>query len=285
MKFIIGCLTVIGCVFGGYMAMGGHIGVLWQPFEYVIILGAGIGAYIISNSGHVLKHTLGGLGGLLKPPTYKKADYMELLGMLYSLFKTVKTKGWLAIEAQLDAPYESDLFKPYGKFIANHHAVDFLCDYLRMAATGAQNPHDIEALMDEEIDTLRHEEMHVSHAMQGLADGMPALGIVAAVLGVIKTMGSITKPPEVLGHMIGGALVGTFFGVFVSYGFFAPMASSMKARAESDCVYFVCIKLGLLAFMKGSPPAIAVEFARKALTSDIRPTFAEVEAHTQGAPA
>ncbi|WP_240230113.1 flagellar motor stator protein MotA [Devosia lacusdianchii] len=285
MRLIIGIVVVFASVLGGYMALGGHLEVLFQPFEYVIILGAAIGAFIIGNSGAVLKGTMGTFGTLFKGPKYNKAAYIELLGMQFTLYKLVQSKGILALEQHIENPHESTLFNRFPKFAANHHAVEFVCDYLRMVTLGANNVHEIEALMDEELETHHQEQHRLVNAMQSLADGTPALGIVAAVLGVIKTMGSIAEPPEVLGHMIGGALVGTFFGVFVAYGFFGPFAQSLRNSYEAESKYFLSLKAGLLAHISGQVPVMAVEFARKALLSEDRPTFAEIDESTSNLQA
>lgn len=285
MRLIVGSIVVLLCVFGGYMALGGHIAVLWQPFEFVIILGAAIGAFIIGNSGHVLKGTMGSFGALLKGPKFSKTDYAEMLGMQYAMFKLIQSKGILALEPHIENPSDSKLFNAFPSFAKNHHAVEFVCDYMRMVTLGSNNVHEMEALMDEELETHHEEQEEMVGALQSLADGTPALGIVAAVLGVIKTMGSISEPPEVLGHMIGGALVGTFFGVFVAYGFFAPMAQSLRSTFNSESKYYLSLKAGLLAHISGQPPVMAVEFARKALMSNVRPTFIEVDEITQNLPA
>jgi len=284
MRLIVGVIVVFGSVFGGYAAMGGHIEVLWQPFEFVIILGAAIGAYIIGNSAAVLKQTPAMFGTLFKGPKYNKAAYLELLGMQFSLFKLVQAKGILALEQHIENPAESTLFARFPTFAANHHAVEFVCDYLRMVTLGSNNVHEMEALMDEELETHHQERERVVSAVQSLADGTPALGIVAAVLGVIKTMGAITEPPEVLGHLIGGALVGTFFGVFVAYGFFGPFAQSLRNTYEAESKYFLSLKVGLLAHISGQVPVMAIEFARKALMSEDRPSFAEVDEATANLP-
>ena len=277
MALIIGIIVVIACTFGGYVAMGGKLGVLWQPFEVVIIVGAAIGAFIIGNTKPVLKGTMGAFKAAMSGPKVKKESYVELLGLLYQVFKLAKSKGNLALEPHVEKPEESSLFQQFPGFSKNHHAVDFLCDYLRLISLGAENPHEMEALMDEELETHHHEHEAIAGAIQTMADGMPALGIVAAVLGVIKTMGSISEPPEVLGKLIGGALVGTFLGVWLSYGFLAPIASKAKSTFEAESKYFLCIRAGLLAHMGGAAPAVSVEFARKALLSTDRPTFYEVE--------
>jgi len=285
MKLIVGVVFVNLAVFGGYAAMGAHLAVLWQPWEYVIILGAAIGAFVIANPGSVLKNMGGILGTMFKGSKYTKDSFLELLGLQYTLFKLAKAKGSLALEAHVEDPENSDIFNQFPTFAKDHHAVEFMCDYLRLLTLGTENAYEMEALMDEELDTHHQEQELAVGAMQALADGTPALGIVAAVLGVIKTMGSIDAPPEVLGHMIGGALVGTFFGIFVSYGFFGPMASSLKAAYEAESKYFLSMRAGLLAHMNGYAPAISIEFARKAVMSNDRPTFAEVEESTQALTA
>ncbi len=281
MLLIVGSLVVIACVVGGYMAGGGHLIVLFQPFEFLIIGGAAIGAFITGNPKTVLVGVGGGIGQAMKGPKYKKEDFLELLSLLYVIFKMAKSKGMLALEQHVDRPEESALFQKFPKFSSDHHAVVFLCDYLRLLTLGTENAHEVENLIDAELETHHAEGHAVVGAVQTMADGMPALGIVAAVLGVIHTMGSITEPPEVLGHLIGGALVGTFLGVLMSYGFIGPIASALKSVQEADGKYYTCIKAGLLAYMQGYAPAVAVEFARKALMSDVRPTFAEVEETVQ----
>ncbi len=284
MFFIIGSVVVIASVVGGYMANGGHMAVLWQPFELVIILGAAIGGFVTANRKPVLAETGKAIGALLKAEKYDKGAYLELLSLLYAVFKLSKTKGALALEQHVEKPDDSTLFAQYPRFNADHHAVVFLCDYLRLLTLGTDNHHEMENLMDDEIETHHEEQQAVVGAIQTIADGLPALGIVAAVLGVIHTMGSITEPPEVLGHLIGGALVGTFCGVLFAYGFVGPIASAVKARADADVRYFICIKSGILAYMQGYAPAVAVEFARKALNSDVRPSFYEVETACEAGP-
>jgi chemotaxis protein MotA len=280
MFFFIGVGTVFVCVFGGYMAMGGHLMVLYQPFELVIIGGAAIGALMIGNSKELLGRILGSLKYAIKGSRYDKDSYLELLSLLYSVFKLAKTKGMLALEQHVEKPEESALFQQFPAFSQDKVAITFLCDYLRLLTLGTENSHELEALMDEEIETHHHEHEQVSGAVQSMADGLPALGIVAAVLGVIKTMGAISEPPEVLGRLIGGALVGTFLGVLLSYGFVGPMGSAIKATFDAEGKYLQCIKAGLLAYLQGYAPAVAVEFARKALLSEVRPTFYEVEEAT-----
>ncbi|HZS84138.1 MAG TPA: flagellar motor stator protein MotA [Stellaceae bacterium] len=285
MFFIVGSVIVLASVAGGYLLNGGHLFVLWQPFEILIILGAAAGGFVTANRKPVLKASGQAVLALLKAEKYDKQAYLELLSLLYTIFKLAKTKGALALEQHVEKPEESPLFSQYPKFNADHHAVVFLCDYLRLLTLGTDNHHEMETLMDEEIET-HHEEQHAVYAaIQTVADGLPALGIVAAVLGVIHTMGSITEPPAVLGELIGGALVGTFCGVLFAYGFVGPIANAVKARCDAEVKYYLCIKAGILAYMQGYAPAIAVEFARKALNSDVRPTFYEVEEAVETAPA
>jgi chemotaxis protein MotA len=285
MFVIIGIVVVCVSVLGGYVAIGGNLGVLWQPFEAVIIVGAAIGAFIIGNPKSVIGRTAKAFGHAMKGPKYTKDDYLELLSMMYSIFKLSKTKGMLALEEHIENPDDSDILAQFPTFHGDHHMVTFLCDYLRMISMGTENPHEIEALMDEELETHHHETHQVVGAVQAMADALPALGIVAAVLGVIKTMGSITEPPEVLGKLIGGALVGTFLGVFVAYGFVGPLAGILTATYDADEKYFQCMKAGILAYLAGHAPAVCVEFARKALMSDVRPSFYEVEEAVNTLPA
>lgn len=280
MNFYIGCLVVIVCVLGGYAAMGGHLYVLYQPFEVVIIVGAAIGAYIIGTPAKTRKRLMKEVGGLTKKAKYGKAEFIELLSMQYLIFKLAKTKGMLALEQHIENPEESSIFQQFPGFLHDHHAVEFFCDYLRLVSLGSDKPYEIEALMDEELEVHHKEDHDLSHSVQLMADGMPALGIVAAVLGVIKTMGAITEPPEVLGKLIGGALVGTFLGVFLSYGYLAPIAQALQAKFDAQAKYLQCLKVGLIAHLHGYAPSISIEYARKALTSDVRPSFAELEEAT-----
>ena len=285
MLVLIGWVVVLGCVLGGYVAMGGKLGVLYQPFELVIIGGAGVGAYITSNPKHVLKSTGKGFKTALKGPANSKDDYLELLSMMYATFKLAKAKGNLALEQHIENPHDSELFANFPGFVGNHHAVEFFCDYLRLVTLGSENPHELEALMDEELEVHHSEDEQTATAMQLLGDGFPALGIVAAVLGVIKTMGSITEPPEILGKLIGGALVGTFLGILLAYGFVGPLASAIKMTQEANSKYLICLKAGILAHVAGNAPAVSVEFARKTLLSSVRPTFAELEEANENVPA
>lgn len=255
------------------------------PGEFTIIFGCAVAAFLVANPPHVIKDTMKAFKCLKQPSAYNKQDYMDLLGMMFSVFKLVRTKGWLALEAHIENPHDSAMFNNFPSFAHNHHAVVFLCDYLRIISLGNDNPMTIESLMDEEINTIESHYGHPGHAMQTMADGVPALGIVAAVLGVIKTMASISEPPAVLGGMIGGALVGTFLGVFLAYGLIGPIAGAMSARAETEVMYYRCLKIGVLAFLQGAAPQVAVEFARKFLPHDVQPTFQELEESLNSIPA
>ena len=280
MRLIVGIVIIVGSVLGGFLAQGGEIAVLVQPFEALIILGAAMGAFVIGNTGAVLKQSTKIFGTLLKGPKYNKKAYVDLLGLQFSLFKLVKQRGVLALEEHIERPEESSLFQAFPSVSKNHHAREFICDYMRILTLGTRSPHEIEALMDEELEVHEQENHRVVSAIQALADGTPALGIVAAVLGVIHTMGAISEPPAVLGHMIGGALVGTFLGVFCAYGFFGPMAQALRNIYEAEATYLIAIKLGIISHIAGNAPAIAIEYARKSLMSEVRPTFVEVDEAT-----
>lgn len=293
MKFI-GIALVFVCTFGGLMVVAGvekgvalitHAILPAMPGEMMIIFGCAVAAFIISNTTSSIKHTMSYFKAVKKGTAYSKDDYIELLSMLYTVFKLARTKGWLAMEQHIENPHESALFQQFPSFHHNHHAVPFLCDYLRIISLGNENPLTIEALMDEEIETIAAHENHPGHAMQTMADGIPALGIVAAVLGVIKTMASISEPPEVLGKMIGGALVGTFLGVWLGYTFIGPIAGAMSEYAKSEIMYYKAIKVGVVAFLNGCAPQVAVEFSRKLLPHDVQPTFQELEEKLNALPS
>lgn len=277
MFVIIGSAIVISAVIGGYAGNGGELGVLVQPFEWIIILGAAIGSFVIGNPKTVVLSIGKAMGTMLKGSRHNKASYLEVLSLLYSLFKLAKTKGDLALESHVEKPDESPLFQRFPKFSSDHHTREFLCDYLRLLTLGTNNAHEIESIMEAEIEAHHHEISTIAGAINTMSDAMPALGIVAAVLGVIHTMGSITEPPEVLGHLIGAALCGTFMGVLLSYGFFAPFARILDIIYKTESEYLNCIKSCLLAHMMGYAPQVSIEFGRKTLPPHVRPSFAEVE--------
>lgn len=293
MKFL-GILLVFVCTFGGLMVAAGvekgmHLitGVILPalPAETIIIMGCAIAAFLIANSMGVVKYTMKYFSALTKPAAYSKEDYIELLSMMFTVFKLARSKGFLALEQHVENPHDSDLFSQFPKFHGNHHAVEFVCDYFRVISLGVEDPGKIGALMDKEIEEIAHHEHHPGHAVHHMAEGIPALGIVAAVLGVIKTMASISEPPEVLGKLIGSALVGTFLGVWLSYGIFGPISEAMTAKADTEVMYYKVIRAGVVAFLNGTAPQVAVEFARKALPHDVAPSFAELEEILNELPA
>ncbi len=284
MFVIIGWVIALGCVFGVYIAHGGNIGVVLKalPFEMASIMGAALGAFIVNNQPKVLKASLAGIGTCFKGSKYSKARYLELLSLLYDILQKTRKEGLMSIEKDIESPESSPLFKKYATVGSDHHVTEFVTDYLRMMVSGNLNAHEIETLMDSEIDTHHHEAHQAVGAIQRLAGGLPAFGIVAAVLGVVNTMGSVGQPPAVLGGMIGSALVGTFLGILLAYGIFEPLGGLLEQKQDEDTKQLQCIKTTLLASMQGYAPQIAIEFGRKVLYSTERPQFAELEAHVKG---
>ncbi|MBR0680248.1 flagellar motor stator protein MotA [Roseomonas eburnea] len=274
---------LLACVFGGYIAAGGKLDIILKalPFEFAIIGGAAIGTLVMANSIADLKHVGGGFGKLLKGAKYRRQDYMDLLSLLYYLVRLAQTKGPMALEPHIEKPEESAAFNKFPRIAADHHVVHLICDYLRMVGMNADDPHQIEDVMARELKKIKEEEMHPSHAMQSMADALPALGIVAAVMGVIKTMGSIDEPPAVLGKMIGGALVGTFLGVLLAYGLMGPFAARLKGVVDEESKYFEVIRAVLVAHLHGNAPQVAVETGRKMVPSGHMPSFQELEQSLQ----
>lgn len=283
MTFMIGMVIVFGCLLGGFAAMGGHIGVLWQPWEYVIILGSAIGTFFVANSMKVVKDSFKGIMEAIKESTPKPRDYLDTLAILYALMRELRTKTRTEMEVHVDNPAESDIFKSFPKILSDKDLTNFICDYCRLIIIGNARTHEIEALMDEEIQTIQRDKLKVYLALSAIADALPALGIVAAVLGVIKAMGALDQPPEVLGHLIGAALVGTFAGILFSYGIFGPLATKVKTVREKKVRLYVIIKQTLLAFMNGAMPQVALEHGRKTISAYERPTISEVEQETMNA--
>jgi chemotaxis protein MotA len=283
MTTIGGLVFVLACVFGSYILSGGSMEPLIEaiPFEMLTIGGAAIGTFIMSNSMHDVKHTLGGFGKVIKGATYKKADYVELLSLLYYFVRLASTKGSMALEPHIEKPSESAAFIKFPKLLKNHHVSDMICDYLRMVGMNADDPNQIEDLMGRELKKTLHEELHSAHAIQTMADGLPALGIVAAVLGVIKTMSHINEPPAVLGAMIGGALVGTFLGILLAYGMAAPVAARLKGVIEEESKFVEVIRAVVVAHLHGNAPSVSVETGRKMAPNQHMPSFAELEQATQ----
>ena len=284
---IIGIVLLFGLVFGSFIISGGKIGVILEalPHEMMAIGGAAIAAFLISNSMTVIKATAGGFGRVFGGPKWKAADYKDLLSLLFLLTKTMKSKGVIALESHIENPHDSTMFSRYPKIMKDHFAVDFICDTLRMMTMNLEDPHQVEDAMEKQLEKHHHEAQAPSHALAAVADGLPALGIVAAVLGVIKTMGSITEPPEVLGMMIGGALVGTFMGVFMAYGLVGPMAARMQAVIEEDGSFYKIIQSVLVAHLHGNAAQISVEIGRGSVPTTAQPTFLELEETLSAIPA
>jgi chemotaxis protein MotA len=283
MFVIVGWLVILVCVFGVYIFHGGNIMVILHalPFEMITIGGATIGAFLANNQMKVVKATVKGLGACFKGSKYNKARYMELMALMFDILQKARKEGLMAIENDVENPHESELFKKYPTVGHDHHVVEFITDYLRMMVSGNLNAHEIESLMDSEIETHHHEEHAAVAAIQRVAGGLPAFGIVAAVLGVVNTMGSVGQPPAVLGGMIGSALVGTFLGILLAYAFAEPLAGVLEQKVEEAGKELQCIKTTLLASMQGYNPSTAIEFGRKVLYSTERPTFAELEAYVK----
>ena len=285
MTILIGLVFTLLCIGGSFYLMGGHLMVLVQPFEYVIILGSGVGAFIVANPMKVVKDTGKATMEALKNAVPKNREYIEVLGLLYSILREMKGKSRNEVEEHIDKPNESPIFQKYPTVLYNKELTIFICDYCRLIIMGNARTHEIESLMDEEIETLRSDKLKAYHAMTGLSDGLPALGICAAVLGVIKAMGALNEAPEVLGKLIGAALVGTFAGVFFSYGIFTPLATKIKITREKKMRLYIMTKQTLLAFMNGAMPQVALEYGRKTISAYERPTIDQVEEETIGGGA
>jgi chemotaxis protein MotA len=283
MFVIIGWVVVLGCVFGVFVAHGGNMGPILKalPWEMAMIGGATLGAFIVNNQMVVIKSTMAGVGMCFKGSKYTKDRYMELLALMFDILQKARKEGLMSIEKDVEDPHSSAIFQKYPNVGNDHHVTEFITDYLRMMVSGNLNAHEIESLMDSEIET-HHQEAHAPvGAIQRIAGGLPAFGIVAAVLGVVKTMGSVGQPPAVLGAMIGSALVGTFLGILLAYAFAEPLAGLLEQKLEESAKELLCIKTTLLASMQGYAPQVAIEFGRKVLLSTVRPTFSELEAHVK----
>ena len=281
MLVLIGYAVVLFSVFGGFALAGGHLASLLQPVELLMIGGGAVGAFVVGNTGKSIKSTLKALPSVFKGTKYSKDMYMELMALLYELLGKVRKEGLMSIEADVEVPAESAIFAKYPKVVADHHIVEFMTDYLRIMVSGNLNAMEIDNLMEIEIETHHHEAMGPSHIIAKMGDGMPAFGIVAAVMGVVHTMESVGMPPAELGLLIAHALVGTFLGILLGYGFVGPLASVLEQKAEESTKMLQTIKVTLLANLNGYAPAMAVEFGRKALNSTERPGFLELEEHVK----
>lgn len=282
MTIIAGLVITMFCVLGGFAAMGGHVAVIWQPWEYVIICGAAIGTFVVANPMKVIKDCGTATVEAFKHSVPSERDYIELLALLFFLMRELRNKSRAEMEMIIDAPAESDVFKRLPNVLKNQALTTFICDYFRLIIMGNARTHEIEALMDEEIETIRYDRMKAQHALVAVGDGLPALGIVAAVLGVVKAMGAIDQEPEVLGALIASALVGTFLGIFLSYALVAPLATKVKTVRGKQLRLYIIVKQSLLAFMNGAMPQVAIEHGRKAISAYERPSINSVEAATMG---
>jgi chemotaxis protein MotA len=281
MLVIIGFIVVIISVFGGFALAGGHLASLLQPVELLMIAGGALGAFIVGNSGKAIKATMKALPSVFKSAQYNKAVYMELMTLLYEILGKVRKEGLMSIEADVDEPDKSPLFAKYPTILSDHHVTEFITDYLRLMVGGNLNPIEIENLMDGEIETHHQEGEVPVHVINKIGDGLPAFGIVAAVMGVVHTMESVGIPPAELGKLIAAALVGTFLGILLAYGFVGPLASRLEQRLHESSKLLECVKVTLLANLNGYAPALAVEFGRKVLFSTERPSFMELEKHVK----
>ncbi len=283
---IAGIVIVVVMVFGGYLAAGGKMGIILKamPFELTMIMGAGIGAFLLANSGAVVKHTLKDVGRVFKGPKWKAPDYRDLLCLLFELIRLAKSDP-VALESHIERPEESSVFGRYPKIQSDRESVELICDTLRSASMNYDDPHQVEEVLEKRMEANLQSALHSSHAIQSLADALPALGIVAAVLGIIKTMSSIDQPPEVLGKMIGGALVGTFLGVFLAYGFVGPFAARIKSVVEEDAQFHQLIREVLVANLHQHSPNICIEVGRQNAPHHVRPAFDDLEEALKGTKA
>ena len=275
---LVGIAIIFIMVFGGYLLAGGKMGIILKslPFEMIMIVGAAVGAFVISNDTAGIKHTIKDIGKVFKGPTWKQADYRDLLCLLFELLRIARTNP-VELESHIENPENSEIFLRYPKITKDVEGVTLICDTLRSGSMNYDDPHQVEEVLEKRIDATHHHNMHSTHALQTIADGLPALGIVAAVLGIIKTMGSIDQPPEVLGKLIGGALVGTFLGVFLAYGLIGPFATRVKNVIEEDSNFHKLIREILVANLHRHAPNICIEVGRQNAPTHVRPSFTELE--------
>ncbi|WP_332876914.1 flagellar motor stator protein MotA [Massilia sp. S19_KUP03_FR1] len=283
MLVIIGYIIVCGSVFGGFAMAGGHLAALFQPLELLMIGGGALGAFFVGNNGKSIKATMKAMPTLLQGSRYNRELYMEMMSLLFDVLSKVRKEGLMSIEGDIETPEASPVFSKYPGVLSDHHIVEFMTDYLRLMVSGNMDAFQIENLMDNEIETHHHEGAVPAHCIAKLGDGLPAFGIVAAVMGVVHTMESVGIPPSELGMLIAHALVGTFLGILLAYGFVGPLSSLLEQKLEESTKMYQCVKVTLLASLNGYAPALAVEFGRKVLYSTERPTFAELEDHIKKA--
>ena len=279
----VGAVIVLVCVFGSFIASGGHIHVVWQPFEFLIIGGAAGGALIIANPMSTIKLMIGMASKAWFGKTPGKAEYLELMQMLFQLFQIFRKDGPQAVERHIEEPEKSEIFKQYPTFLKNHHAVDFLCDTMKITLSADLSQYDVDDLLNDDIKVIHEEEHAAQHALQNMGDALPGLGIVAAVLGIVHTMAYLTAGTEKIGEMIGAALIGTFMGILMCYGFLGPTAAKIGSDINGEGRYLMVIKAALVALQRGAPPLVCVEYARRTISPHDRPSFTEVDAATKGA--
>lgn len=277
MLFILGIIVVLSSVIGGYILEHGNLSVLFQPIEFLIIGGAALGSFLISNPLKVIKATVGSLLGIISNSSHTKEDYINALMLLNGVFYKIRQQGLVSIESDVDDPEKSSLFNNYPKIINNHRAINLITDTLRIVMTTTIAAHELDALIDTELETYHEEVLAPSKAITFVADALPALGIVAAVLGIVLTMGKMKEPPEVLGASVGAAMLGTFLGVLLSYGFVGPIGKNLEHAAEEKMNYLNVLKVALISFLGGSAPKVAVEFGRRVIPENVQPSFAEIE--------
>ena len=285
MNLIIGVVIVLGSVIGGFVVHGGNVLALYQPSEVVIIGGAALGGFIIANGLGMAKRTGGAIGGILKGSKYKKTHYLDLFGLMYDLFNIARKDGVLGLEREIDNPSKSAVFSKHELVMKDHHAIEFIQDYLRMMVSGEMNPFQLENLMDIELQTHHHEQEEIIHAVSRVSDALPGFGIVAAVLGIVNTMGSLGGPVQEIGHKVAAALVGTFLGILLAYGFIGPISNAMEHKAKEESQFYTAIKTCIIAMVQGYAPQIAIEFGRKVTPTALRPSFQELEQHVRGKKA
>ncbi|MCH8498034.1 MAG: flagellar motor stator protein MotA [Marinobacter sp.] len=281
MALILGSIIVLVCVLGGYVLHGGNLAVLWQPTEVLIIFGAATGAFIIANPMHLIKEVMGAVLRLLTGSPFNKAFYMDLLSLLYDMFDKSRKQGVMSIEEDIDNPEASQVFSRYPAVLKSHELMAFITDYMRIISAGNMAPHELEGLMDAEIESRQHELEEPAHAVNKVADAMPGLGIVAAVLGIVITMNFLTEGPEVIGLSVAAALVGTFLGIWMGYGFIGPTSIALEHHARYELKAYECAKASIIATVSGQAPQMAIEFGRKALPTDKRPSFQELNDHVR----
>lgn len=284
MFLIIGAIVVVLSVIIGFTMVGGQLLALWHPNEIIVICGCALGAYIIATPMKVIKAVMQEIPALLKGPKYQRPDYVDLFKLIFEILQKVRREGMMSIEDHVENPQNSTIFQKYPKILEDHHMIDFITDCLRLMVGGSLDPHELESMLEYELETHHHESLEASHSMQKVADALPGFGIVAAVLGIINTMNMVgSAPPAQIGQAVASALVGTFLGIFIAYGFIGPLSTAMEGRANENGKAFEVVKMALVASVRGYAPPVAIEFARKLLFAGLRPSFQDLEADLKAA--